>query len=110
MSQQNPLSVHFVLLHPNDNVIVCCSDAAAEQLVSIGMTTLVLKNPISVGHKAAFKDIMQGQKIIKYGVSIGSATRDIKIGEHVHLSNVKSDYIASHTRLGQNKLSEGGQI
>ncbi|WP_268801373.1 hypothetical protein [Paraglaciecola hydrolytica] len=36
-----------------------------------------------------------------------SATRDIQTGDNVHMNNVKSDYIASHTRLGQTKQSEG---
>ena len=109
MNQQPSPLVHFVLLHPSDNVIVCCSDASLDQVVLIGDKQLVLKSPITVGHKVALKDISKGQKIIKYGVSIGSATHNIQMGEHVHLSNVKSDYIASHTRVGQNKLSEGDE-
>lgn len=110
MSKQLSLQVHFVLLHPNDNVIVCCSDAPANQHINIGQRQIVLKSAITVGHKVAFKDIAKGQKIIKYGVSIGSATSNIKVGEHVHLANLKSDYIASHTRLGLNKLSEGDEV
>lgn len=103
----NKQPVHFVLLHADDNVIVCCSDATENQLVSIANKSIVLKTSIHVGHKVALHNIAKGQKIIKYGVSIGSATRDIQVGDHVHLNNVKSDYIASHTRLGQNKDSEG---
>lgn len=99
MSQQ---SAHFVLLHPDDNVIVCCSDASQEQSIEIAGKHLILQSAIQVGHKVAVLPIARGQKIIKYGVSIGSATRDIQVGEHVHLNNVKSDYIASHTRMGQN--------
>ena len=99
--------VHFVLLHPNDNVIVCCSDTVENQNISIANQSIVLKTPIHVGHKVALHPIARGEKIIKYGVPIGSATRDIQIGDHVHLNNVKSDYIASHTRLGQNNDSEG---
>ncbi len=53
---------------------------------------------ISVGHKVARKRIAEGQKVIKYGVSIGSAIANIAIGDHVHLHNMKSDYIHSHTR------------
>lgn len=100
--------VHFVLLHPNDNVIVCCSDGAQHQVICIAEQRIVLKALIHVGHKVALRHIVKGQKIIKYGVSIGSATQDIQVGEHVHLNNVKSDYIASHTRLGQNLQSQGG--
>jgi hypothetical protein len=35
--------------------------------------------------------------VIKYGVSIGSATRDIELGELVHLHNMKSDYLPTYT-------------
>jgi (2R)-sulfolactate sulfo-lyase subunit alpha len=110
VSAQASSIVHFVLLHPNDNVLVCCTDAPANQLIVIGEIQLQLKSPITVGHKVAFKDITKGQKIVKYGVSIGSATRDIRVGEHVHMPNLKSDYIASHTRVGQNKQHEGDEI
>jgi hypothetical protein len=39
--------------------------------------------------------IAQGEKVLKYGLPIGSATRDIEAGEHVHVQNLKSDYIWS---------------
>ena len=46
---------------------------------------------IPAGHKVALCDIKTGEKIIKYGFSIGVATTDIKKGDHVHTHNVKSD-------------------
>lgn len=89
---------HFVLLNNADNVFVCC-----KQLLIGGSTTLedvevTMSADISVGHKIARKAITEGDKIIKYGVSIGSAITDIAFGEHIHMHNMKSDYIASHTR------------
>jgi (2R)-sulfolactate sulfo-lyase subunit alpha len=89
---------HFVLLNKADNVFVCC-----EQLLSGASTTLEevcvsMDVDITVGHKIARQAIAEGDKIIKYGVSIGSAVKDIAFGEHVHMHNMKSDYIASHTR------------
>ena len=41
--------------------------------------------------------------LLKYGVSIGSALRDIAAGEHVHLHNMQSDYLPTYT------LEEGNQ-
>jgi (2R)-sulfolactate sulfo-lyase subunit alpha len=35
---------------------------------------------------------------VKYGMSIGSSTLEIQPGDWVHLHNMKSDYIPSHTR------------
>lgn len=88
----------FVLLNRADNVLICCQAASVGEIVSIDEQPFNITAPINVGHKVARANIKQGQKIIRYGVSIGSAITNIKIGEHVHLHNMKSDYIPSHTR------------
>jgi len=90
--------IKFVLLNSIDNVLVSCQTAKAGELVMIDEKYCEMTAPISVGHKIARKPIKKGQKIIKYGVSIGSAITNIAIGEHVHIHNMKSDYISSHTR------------
>ncbi len=92
------INKYFVLLNSADNVFVCC-----KQLLVGGSTTLEevdvsMTADITVGHKIARQAIAEGEKIIKYGVSIGSAVKDIAFGEHIHMHNMKSDYIASHTR------------
>lgn len=46
---------------------------------------------IEDGHKYARVDIKAGEKIIKYGQSIGHALCDIKKGEHVHTHNIKTN-------------------
>ncbi len=43
------------------------------------------------GHKYAICDIKCGENIIKYGNPIGHATEDIKVGDHVHSHNVKTN-------------------
>ncbi|MBO7402027.1 MAG: altronate dehydratase [Lachnospiraceae bacterium] len=45
---------------------------------------------ITAGHKVALTDIKAGEKIIKYGNCIGTATEDIKKGDWVHTHNVKT--------------------
>lgn len=47
---------------------------------------------ISVGHKIALCDIQEGEEIIKYGVVIGAATKDIPCGSWVHLHCIRSLY------------------
>ena len=94
----------FILLHENDNVFVCCQQMAAAETINIEGQEFNLKSDINVGHKLARRDIDKGEKIIKYGVSIGSAITEIVTGEHVHIDNFKSDYIACHTR--QSKVGE----
>ena len=48
---------------------------------------------VPFGHKIAIQDIKKGDKIVKYGEPIGSATQDIKKGDWVHTHNVRDDYI-----------------
>lgn len=50
-----------------------------------------MKEDVKFGHKFAIKDIKKGEHVIKYSESIGTATKDISIGEHVHVHNVESD-------------------
>ncbi len=46
---------------------------------------------IPYGHKVAIRDIVEGEQVIKYGLSIGTATADIEAGELVHIHNVESN-------------------
>jgi (2R)-sulfolactate sulfo-lyase subunit alpha len=94
----------FVLLNENDNIIVCCKQVKAVDNVNIDGQDFVMETNINVGHKLSRTTIKTGDNIIKYGASIGSATENISAGSHVHMHNIKSDYIPSHTR--QSKVGE----
>ncbi len=48
------------------------------------------KDNVPAGHKIALKDIKKGDSVIKYGMVIGKATKNIKQGEWVHSHNLKS--------------------
>ena len=43
------------------------------------------------GHKYALRPIAAGENVIKYGMPIGHATRDIAAGEHVHTHNLATN-------------------
>ena len=60
-------------------------DAAEPGDVVLGV---VARDPIAVGHKMAVRAIPQGATVRKYGQAIGTATRDIDAGEHVHSDNL----------------------
>lgn len=47
-------------------------------------------NDIPYGHKLAVKEIKVGEAIIKYGEELGVATKDIHLGEYVHVHNLDS--------------------
>lgn len=84
-------------LSPHDNVLVATAtiDAGEDILVSGRSVRAAVKLPL--GHKVATREIATGEKIIKYGVPIGSATLPISTGEHVHTHNIKSDYLPTYT-------------
>ena len=91
---------HFVQLNQLDNILVCRKTAAKGTEVNINGIIVPLIITIEVGHKIACCEINEGEKVYKYGAAIGSAVKFIAVGEHVHLTNLKSDYIDSHTRKG----------
>jgi len=90
----------LIKLHPDDNVQIVVEETKAGELVMINGTVVSIDKAIQIGHKIAEQPIANGQKIIKYGVPIGSATADIAIGAHIHLHNMKSDYIPTYTVEG----------
>jgi altronate dehydratase small subunit len=51
---------------------------------------LILKEDIPFLHKFSIKKIDKGEDIIKYGEVIGKSLTQIKVGEHVHIHNIKS--------------------
>ena len=88
----------FVLLTSQDNVFICCETVQAGTSIQLNNQSIELKDTIFLGHKIAANQIKQGEKIIRYGAPIGSAKQDISFGEHVHIHNMKSDYIPATLR------------
>lgn len=88
----------LLLLHPEDNIFVACRSLDADEVITVDDRLLKIEVPIPLGHKVARFALSPGTRIVKYGASIGSATHPIQAGDHVHLHNMKSDYLPSHTR------------
>jgi hypothetical protein len=93
----------LVLLHPADNILVCVSPITCGERLLIDDTFIISVQPVDVGHKVARRALSSGEKIIKYGAPIGSMSESAECGAHVHMHNMRSDYIPSHTRTRQNK-------
>jgi len=93
----------LLLLDPADNVLVAIQTLEAGDTLTVAGQRVNVPARLTHGHKLAARAIRAGEKILKYRVPIGSATRDIAVGEHVHLHNMKSDYIQTFTL-------ESGQI
>lgn len=81
----------FIKINPRDNVAVCLQLAAKGDLFIIGDQQILVKEEIPVGHKMALIPIPEGENVIKYGELIGSATRTIDPGSHVHSQNMKTN-------------------
>lgn len=90
-----------ILLHPEDNVLVCVVHIRPGDSLLIDGREVRLAEDIGVGHKLARCALNAGDKIIKYGAPVGSMTAPAVAGAHVHMHNMQSDYIPSHTRTRQ---------
>jgi altronate dehydratase small subunit len=86
----------LLLLDPRDNVLVVRARIRAGEHVSVEGTTAVVPADLPLGHKVARGAIAAGDRIVKYGAPIGSATAAIAAGDHVHVHNVKSDYTPTY--------------
>ncbi len=89
-------------LDPNDNVAVATTTIEAGESVTIDGRPVKLPDRVPTGHKLALLPIAAGEKVIKYGSPIGSATCDVGPGDYVHIHNLKSDYLPTYTLDGSN--------
>lgn len=84
-------------IHRDDNVLIVVAPVLAGDRDLVDGHELVFTQNIAIGHKVAARDIKAGEKVYKCGVPIGSAKEMIPAGAHMHLHNLKSDYIATYT-------------
>lgn len=90
-----PLKTLAVHLRPQDNIAVAAKPIPAGTEVPVAGRTITVPGQVKLGHKFAVTPIKEGDAILKYGQIIGFAARDIGLGEHVHVHNVK---LGSFTR------------
>lgn len=88
----------LIRINPLDNVVVVREIIEPLYFEQIDEMRVIFEITLGLGHKVAAVPIKYGEKIIKFGVPIGSATMDIDAGAHVHVHNMKSDYIDTYTR------------
>lgn len=85
-----------IVLNGLDNV------AVARRQIEIGedcgVDGIIASDQVIQGHKIAIRPIAKGAPATKYGQIIGLASRDIAVGEHVHLQNLAmQDSHVEHT-------------
>ena len=92
----------LLLLHPDDNILVARRDIAAGELVEMDGEAFAIPAAIELGHKLARRALEADTRVLKYGAPIGSMKVAVARGEHVHLHNLRSDYLPSTSRdIGQ---------
>lgn len=91
------MSLRALIIHPDDNVANLIGPGRKGESVQCTiegqtkMLTISLLDEIPSNHKFARVNIKAGDPIIKYGLSIGRASRDIRAGQYVHVHNIESN-------------------
>ena len=84
----------FIIMRSDDNCATGLEIISKNEEIKIGEGKYIkINQDIPFGHKFALKDINQGELITKYGQIIGIATEDIKVGDWIHVHNIKSHYL-----------------
>lgn len=86
----------IIKIHPLDNVAVALCDLDPEQTgfeqpLVLDDQPIILRQPVSRGHKFALSPIQTGEMIIKYGLPIGQALQPIAAGESIHTHNARTN-------------------
>ena len=80
-------------LHPSDNVAIAKvalhTDMKVEAILLSGdQKQVMIKDEIPPGHKIALRHLNPGESVRRYGEVIGTASREIHPGEHIHTHNL----------------------
>jgi altronate dehydratase large subunit len=91
-------ALKLLRLHENDNVAVALVDLLVGATVAYddGLS-LALRDAVPFGHKVALAAIAPGERVVKYGETIGLATQAIAPGDHVHMHNLVSTRAQHHS-------------
>ena len=84
-----------IMISAKDNIAVCLEDIreSADVEVRLGEEawSITALEEIPFGFKIALADIPAGERIIKYGESIGLASEPIIKGQLVHVHNLEGE-------------------
>lgn len=81
----------FIKINECDNVIIALRDYKKDEVIDLEDKKITLLEDINRGHKIAIKNINKGENVVKYGLPIGYALEDIKVGSWVHTHNTKTN-------------------
>lgn len=90
----------LLMLADGDDVLIAAGDLQPGAHRSSTGEEVVVIDAVPLGHKVAARSIAAGDRVLRCGVPIGSATADIEPGAWVHTHNLQSDYLATFARRG----------
>lgn len=90
----------LIRLADGDNVLIVAESLLAGSTVAGPDGPVTITGDVELGHKVAARNIRAGEKVVRFGMPIGSAVVDIAAGEWVHTHNIKSDYIRTFDHRG----------
>ncbi|XVH33422.1 UxaA family hydrolase (plasmid) [Haloferacaceae archaeon DSL9] len=73
-----------------DNVVTAIDDLETGATIPTADETIEVGEDVPFGHKIAIVPIERGERIVKYGETIGEASEPIDPGEWVHTHNCES--------------------
>jgi altronate hydrolase len=76
-------------VNPKDNVLVALTNLVKGQAIEYADEIFILQDDIKAKHKFFTIDLLQGDKIIMYGVLVGTAQSDIAKGSGMSTENIK---------------------
>lgn len=86
----------LLLMSPEDNCLIARTALAAGELVTIDGERIALPQAIPLGYKVARRALAAGEKVLRYGAIIGTASAPVAIGAMLHTHNLVSDYIPTY--------------
>jgi altronate dehydratase len=85
-----PVQANVIVVNPRDNVAVALIDIPQGGMVMHPQVeSFPACNPIPCSHKVALCDLEAGDRVLKYGETIGQAAQFIQKGEWVHTHNLE---------------------
>ncbi len=76
-------------VHPKDNVLVALTDLTQGDVIEYDGVSYTLQEDVKAKHKFFTTDLKKGDKIIMYGVLVGTAQTDVAKGGWMSTANTK---------------------
>jgi altronate dehydratase small subunit len=92
MENNTKIKDKFIIADPKDNVATARVEVKADTVLIVDDgSKIIIRELIPFGHKVALIDVNKDEGIVKYGQRIGIATKDIAVGELVHVKNLSGE-------------------